>query len=303
MKFAIRDDDLNYFYTPKFIEENIKDIWDICPISMSAVPFIKGNWLENTKILEDLGPNNVSKDIIKKIQDDNQIYDVADNQELVSYIKNKIDENKVYLTIHAIHHRNEDKKLPEFENNFSIGAEFYTDRDLTYNLKGAVKHLEETFGQKITVFTPPQNLYSQKGFAAVISNKLNICGYPIQLKKDLKSYCGMYGLLNCIKLVLHKKFCKTKPYPYLIDLNSMSIMDHRSLQPGTNLDELYKDFEYVYSKGGNFVLSTHSYGFNHKMQGSDKTMGEVLKEFLLYAQKKDNVEFVAMDKIFEGVKK
>jgi hypothetical protein len=40
-------------------------------------------------------------------------------QELVSYIKNKIDENKVYLTIHAIHHRNEDKKLPEFENNFS----------------------------------------------------------------------------------------------------------------------------------------------------------------------------------------
>ena len=76
MKFAIRDDDLNYFYTPKFIEENIKDIWDICPISMSAVHFIKGNWLENTKILEDLGPNNVSKDIIKKIQDDKQIYDI-----------------------------------------------------------------------------------------------------------------------------------------------------------------------------------------------------------------------------------
>lgn len=68
-------------------------------------------------------------------------------------------------------------------------------------------------------------------------------------------------------------------------------------QPGTNIEELYKDFEYVYSKGGNFVLSTHSYGFNHKMQGSDKTMGEV---FLLYVKTKDNVEFVAIDKIFEG---
>jgi hypothetical protein len=303
MKFAIRDDDLNYFYTPKFIEENIKDIWDICPISMSAVPFIKGNWLENTKTLEDLGPNNVSKDIIKKIQDDNQIYDIADNQELVSYLKNKIDEKKVYLTIHAIHHRNEDEKLPEIGNNFPIGAEFYTNRNLTDNLKSAIEHLEKTFAQKIAVFTPPQNIYSQDGFEAVVSNQLNVCGYPIQLKKDLKSYCSMYGLLNCIKLVLHKKFYKTKPYPYLINLKTISIMDHRSLQPGTNLDELYKDFEYVYSKGGNFVLSTHSYGFNYKMQGSDKTMGEVLKEFLLYAQKKDNVEFVAMDKIFEGVKK
>ena len=68
MNFAIRDDDLNYFYSADFIENNIKDIWDICPISMSVVPFIKGNWIENTKVLESLGPNNVTEEIIEKIK-------------------------------------------------------------------------------------------------------------------------------------------------------------------------------------------------------------------------------------------
>lgn len=303
MRFAIRDDDLNYFYAPKFIEENIKDIWDICPISMSAVPFIKGNWLENTKILENLGPNNVSKDIIKKIQDDNTIYNIADNQELVSFIKQKINEEKIYLTIHAIHHRNEDDKLPEVGNNFPIGAEFYTNRDLTNDLNNAVEYLEKTFSQKITVFTPPQNLYSKKGFEAIVNNNLNICAYPLQLKKDLSKYVLMYGLFNTFKLVFHKKIYKTIPYPKMISTDKICIIDHRSLQPGSNVEKLYKDFDFVYSKGGDFVLSTHSYGFNHKMQGSDKTMGEVLKEFLLYVQKKENVEFVRLNKIFEGEEK
>ncbi len=300
MKFAIRDDDLNYFYTPKFIEENIKDIWDICPISMSAVPFIKGNWLENTRILEDLGPNNVSKDIIKKIQDDNQIYDVADNQELVSYIKNKIDEKKVYLTIHAIHHRNEDTILPTVRNNFTIGAEFYTDRDLTFDLKNAIEHLEKTFGHKITVFTPPQNLYSKKGFEAIVNNNLDMCAY-LPSVKDIGNSISIMGLLNYLKWFKFKLETKGKkiPYPYILKLPNVQIIEHRSLQPSTNIDELYEDFEYIYKKGDNFVLSTHSYGFNHKMIGSDKTMGEVLKEFLFYVQKKNDVDFISINNLFK----
>lgn len=298
MKFAIRDDDLNYFYTPKFMEDNIGDIWDICPISMSAVPFVKGNWIENTKILETLGSNNVSKEVLNQIQNDNQIYDIANNQELVGYIINKLNEKKIYLTIHAVHHRNEDSILPVVGNNFSIGAEFYTDRDLKNDLKNAVEHLEKTFKQEIIIFTPPQNLYSKKGFEAIASNNLNICAYPIQLKKDIGDYCALYGYLNCIKLVFHKKINKSKPYPYLIKVNSVSIIDHRSLQPATDVRKLYEDFEYVYSKGGDFVLSTHSYAFNYKMQGSDKTMGEILREFLLYVNKRKNVKFVSINKIF-----
>jgi len=298
MRFAIRDDDLNFFYSQEMIEENVKDIWNICPISMSVVPFIKGNWLKNTKLLEYLGPNNVSDNIVKDIQSDDEIFDISKNIKLVKYIKEKLSEGKVYLTIHAIHHRNEDKKLPEVGKNFPIGAEFYTDRDLTYSLKIAVKHLEAVFNQKIVVFTPPQNLYSKKGFKAIKNNNLNICGYPIQLKKDLLKYVSLYGFINLLKLIIHKKKYGTSPYPYLIKSNHIAVIDHKSLQPATNINKLYKNFDYVYSQGGDFVLSTHSYGFNYKMQGSDKTMGEVLKEFLLYVKSKDNIEFVTLDKIF-----
>ena len=300
MKFAIRDDDLNFFFNPNDIEKNIKNIWDICPISMSAVPFIKGNWIKNTKILEDKGPTNITDEIVQKIKKDNEIFDIANNKELVKYIKQKLKEKKIYLTIHAIHHRNEDKILPKLKKNFSIGAEFYTCTDLTNELLIAIKHLENTFDQKIKIFTPPQNIYNKKGFKAILNNGLNMCSYLPSLKNVLLCI-NIFGLNNYMKYAKYRLFNLglTAPYPYLIKSKKIKIMDHKSLQPGTCLIELYKDFEFVYSKGGNFVLSTHSYAFNYKMNGIDKTMGEVLREFLLFVKSKKNVEFVSLDKIME----
>ena len=35
------------------------------------------------------------------------------------------------------------------------------------------------------------------------------------------------------------------------------------------------------------------------MNNSEKNMGEVLKEFLEYVKRKDNVNFVSLNKIFE----
>ena len=302
MRFAIRDDDLNYFYSEDMIEENIKDIWDICPISMSAVPFIKGNWPKNTKILEDLGPGNVSSNILNNMINDNKVYDIAKNKNLVKYIKEKIIEGKVYITIHAIHHRNEDDVSPQVGKNFAIGAEFYTNRDLTKELSKAVKHLEKIFEQKIEVFTPPQNLYSEKGFEAVIANYLNFCAYPPSVKNNIFQSIKILGVNGYLKILFHKftqRDNKKTPYPKLLKINGALLMDHVSLQLGSSIDDLYKAFDSTYSKGGDFVLSTHSYGFNYKMMESDETMGEVLKTFLEYVSKKEDVEFVTLNKLFE----
>jgi predicted deacetylase len=297
MKFAIRDDDLNYFYDPEFVESNLKDIWDICPISMCVIPYVKGNWIKYTKILEDFGPNNVPEDIIKEIREDNKIYDIASNRELVGYIKEKIIENKIYLAIHGIHHKNDDVNLPRLKNNFSIRAEFFTNRDLTKDLEKAIKHMEQTFGQKITVFTPPQNIYSIKGFKAIANNRLNMCAYLPSLK-NIKTI-SMIGVDNYFKIFKFRLKNKRKPFPYPIKTSKIMIIEHRSLQPGTNITDLYEDFEYVYSKKGNFVLSTHSYGFSFNMKGSNRTMGEVLKDFLDYVTRKSGIKFVSLDKVFE----
>jgi hypothetical protein len=70
------------------------------------------------------------------------------------------------------------------------------------------------------------------------------------------------------------------------------------LQLGTDLEKLYSDFDFIYKKKGAFVLSTHSYGFNHKMHNSDMTMGDALKSFVKYAASKQNIEFVTLNRMF-----
>ena len=70
MKFALRDDDLNFFFNVSDIEKWYKNIWNICPVSMSAIPFVKGNWKINTNLLEKLGPNNIDDNVYLKIKSD-----------------------------------------------------------------------------------------------------------------------------------------------------------------------------------------------------------------------------------------
>jgi predicted deacetylase len=300
MKFAIRDDDLNYFYTKPFILKQAECIWDICPLSMSVIPYVKGNWLENVKKLESIGSSNLTKEVITEIRNDSHIYNISDNAELVEFIKEKILEKKVHITMHAIHHRNEDIKLPNVHNNFSIGAEFLTDRDLTDKVRSAKQYIESTFCQKINVFTPPQNLLSLKGFNAINKNNMGICGYLPSPKNPLK-LIKMIGLSNSVLYILHRLKFKGVyiPYPKALKFKGQSFVEHYSLQPGTNIEKLKKGFDIVYGLGGDFVLSTHSYAFNHTMTDSTLKMGAVLNEFLQYVKSKKNIQFVGLDELFE----
>lgn len=297
MKFALRDDDLNFFFSPDIIEKNFKDIWEICPVSMSVVPFIKGDWPKNVKEAEERGPGAINSTGVDKINADCAIYPVGDNTELVSYIKNKISKKKVYLAIHAIHHRNEDPIIPQFSNNFGTGAEFYTSRDLTLPLNAAKKYIESIFNQPIEIFTPPQNLLNLKGIEAITNNGLAICGDLPSLKKV--STIKILGMKNFIKYAAFKIKNKDIAYPYPLISNDFKIIGHQRLQPGTNIEKLYSSFEQTYKLNGSFVVSTHSYAFDYKMKSCTKTMGETLKEFIHYAAQKPNVQFVNLKQIFD----
>lgn len=301
MKFALRDDDLNYFFSPALIENNIRDIWEICPLSMSVIPFVMGNWEENLKLLEASEPGKVSEETIQYILNDNKVYDISENKELVDYIKSKMLEGKVYLTLHGVHHRNSDSILPEFKNNYSIGAEFFTSQDLSQSLSIAKSHIEKVFNQKIEVFTPPQNLYNYKGFKAIENCGMNICGYLPSVRKGVNETIKIIGLRNYISLINYKLSNRNNPripYGKFVNAGNSKIIEHRALQPGTRLDDLYADFDKLYDKGGDFVLSTHSCGFNTKMLTSDNLMGEALRKFLLYASTKSNVDFVPLNLLF-----
>ena len=296
MKFAIRDDDLNYFFDPAKIRNDYKDIWNICPISMSAVPFIKGNWPYWVDKFEKLGPGIIADDLIKKIYEDNKVYKLGQNKDLVDFIKDELKKNHIYITLHAIHHRNEDEIIPQFKNNFGVGAEFFTTRDLTQEVSRSINYLEELFGQKIEVFAPPQNLLNEKGVEAILNNKLAIIGsYPSIKNVNTLIRLGLYQYLKYMFFRLNNK---GRSYPYPLINRKIKIVNHYSLQPSTDLKKLYQHLEFVHKYNGVFILSTHSYGFDFRMRNSNKTMGQAVKEIIDYASTLKNVQFVNVKDVF-----
>lgn len=297
MKFALRDDDLNFFYKPEVIENNYKDIWDICPVSMSVVPYIQGNWPKNVLDFEKRGPGFFSEDEIEHIMQDDKIYKIDENFELVEYIKNKISERKIYLMHHSMHHRNHDYTIPNLSSNFGINAEFYTTRDLTNELRESIEYLEKLFCQKIEVFIAPQNIITANGLRAVLNNSLAICITIPSIHKF--STFNLLGVKNYCKYIFFKFFNHDLRYPFPISNNRLKIIDHYSLGVNTDLEQLYNKLMRIEKLNGNFVLATHSYGFNFKMQKYNMTLGDALCEIIDNLSKNGNVKFVSVNEIFK----
>ena len=301
MKFAIRDDDLNFYYTPDFIDKNLREVFEICPVSLAAIPLVKGNWKKNTETLEKVGPGAITVEIARAIRSDDKIFTIDQNQDLVGYIKEMISTNKISIAIHGIHHRNEDSSPPILVNNFSLGAEFHTDRNLTLPLQKGVQILERCFGEKIEVFTPPQNSYSLLGAQAVFESGLNVCGYLPSIR-NWKMFINLFGKANYLKYLNHRVQCKQRgldqPYPHVLRHKGHAIADHCALQPGTSSSLLMEKFRRVYAAGGHFVLSTHSYGFDYQMKDSRRSMKHCLLEILNEASKLSDVRFVSLNEIF-----
>ena len=191
MRFAIRDDDANFYTSPEELENCYADIWNDFPPTLSLISKVRGNWLYWVhQIYKDKHDTNWTA-----WQKDDVEYPIEANRDLVAFMKQKLKENKLDISFHAKHHRNEDPELPATRsNNYVRGAEYYTTRDLTTEIKEEVAHLNKVFDHKITVFTPPQNLLSMQGYRSVINAGLNLCGGGIPFYKKEKNLVSLDGL-------------------------------------------------------------------------------------------------------------
>lgn len=281
MRLAIRDDDTNFFTTPQELESCYRDIWQEIPVTLCLISQVKGNW---KKWVHQIYKDKHDTDWAAW-DADNQPHPIDDNKELVTYLKQKIAAGNVDVAFHAKYHRNGDNMLPaDMANNYIRGAEFYTDRDLTKYIKEEVQHLSRLFNHPITVFTPPQNLLSEKGYHAVINAGLNICGGGIPFYKKEKT---LKGLVNIAKQMAFKAVYRTSDYPYVLKYSDHNeIVYHYPLQPGTHLRTLTDAFDMVHSFNGDFVLSTHYVEFDYPMVYNEKLkMKHVLEAFLNHVSK------------------
>ena len=296
MKFVLRDDDINYHYTVEQLSHWYEGIIDICPISICIPAFIKGDFFYWNHLAENHLPSN-EEDWLK----DDKIYPIGDNKELVSFIKRLMEKGQASVSMHGIHHRNDEMEMGEVKGNFIRGAEFYTNRDYTQELAEAKQYLSNLFGIDICSFTPPQNMINEKGLKALLKNDLSLCAdIPVSYKRPFGLF-KIYGLLNTLKLYIYRIFYK-QLYPFIL-YNKIGFVFHKRLQPGKIVEDIKREFDFAYKKNGVFVLSTHSYGFDIKMYHYDMTMKEALMDILHYSQKFENVEYTTLHDLFDNKNK
>jgi hypothetical protein len=294
MRFAIRDDDTNYFTTPEELEHCYGNIWDTVTPSLFLISSVKGNWLYWVhQIYKDKRQTDWAG-----WQSDDTVYPIADNRALTAFLKDKINEGRLDVGFHAKYHRNGDDSLPqEVNNNYVRGAEFFTNRDLTDYIRTEVSQLEELLSCNISVFTPPQNLLSERGYQSVINAGLNLCGGGISSYKKQKD---LRGVVNLAKLISYKAFNGMGDYPYVQRFTTHNeIIHHYPLQPKTELKSLIASFEEVRKADGDFVLSTHYAEFNYLMEPNRKmTLKNTLEELLNHVSKY-NVTYTSLSELLK----
>ena len=295
MRFAIRDDDTNFFTTPTELQQCYGDIWHEFAPTLCLISKVKGDW---AKWVHQIYKDKQDTDWAAWTAD-NTPHPIENNTELVAFLKEKIKDGKLDVGYHAKYHRNQDSSLPqEMTNNYVRGAEYFTNRNVTNEIKEEVTHLNKLLNTNISVFTPPQNLLSQLGYECVLEADLNLCGGGITFykkEKDLK------GIINIGKQLAFKLINKEADYPHVLRYsNHTEIAYHYPLQPGTRLKSLIEDFEMVHKHNGDFVLSTHYVEFNYPMVYDENiTMKHVLMDFLDYISKYSDVQKMSLSQLLK----
>lgn len=292
MKFILRDDDINYHYNRAQLSKWYEGITDICPISICIPAFVKGDFFRWCKVFESREAYEESDWL-----NDNKMFPIGDNLELVDYLKSLIKDGKASISMHGIYHRNEEMDIPQVENNFIRGAEFYTNNDYTKEVEEAKKYLENLFSININSFTPPQNMINDNGFRALRNNRLSVCADLIRSPRRFRTCMSYYGIIGYIS-ILYYRFFKGRHYPYMITNGNINFIGHQRLQPCIKENEIIDSFEYCHKKNGIFVLSTHSYAFDQKMDDSELSMKQQLMRILNYSTKYKDIEYTTLQNLF-----
>lgn len=271
MKFAIRDDDTNYFTNPEKLESIYKDIWEICPISLAVVPF-QGCTRSGA--------------LPEKYWTGNKIFPINQNKALVNFLKEKIKENKISIMLHGYTHKDN-----------ANGFEFETSKNLYKKVRAGKEYLEKIFKTKIRSFVPPHNILSDNGLRAVVANELNIVNIPSFRfgKRPLSSKT----ITNLIKqkyfLLQHKHFY---PFPLMFE-DHKEIISH-CLTPLINFEQLKEVGDFYRKMNGDFCLAVHYWEFGVKQKYNTQfTVGERFQGFWNYIHKFKDIKFCTVDQLFE----
>lgn len=229
VKLIIRDDDCNFFTHPEDIEKVYRIIPDF-PVSFAVVPTVTDVYggCPETK------GNKIPMPI-------------GENQELVSYLKNRFDNKKCDILLHGITHgykfKPDGNKIPEMawrEQEF----------DLSENIKKQKEYLEKVLGITINCFVAPSNRILKNGIKAIYENKMNYSGIiPLDFQREVN--------IRSIKNYLNRIWIRTTlglPYPNVLTYNT-----HKELNACNtiNYDYLKRMYGYCQKLDSPMAINVH----------------------------------------------
>jgi hypothetical protein len=287
-KFAIRDDDPNYFTSPSELETAYSDLPDHIPISYAVVPF--HGCTQTPAIPEDKWEGT-------------EEYPLADNTELVSYLKEGLSDGSHSVMLHGYNH----VKYPS-------GPEFVAGDNLENRIQQGKAYLEELLETEVNIFVPPNNSFSRAGLDAVKSAGMATFYYPTPFdrprtpevafvtSRDLwfkyrNKTGGMTSFLKDADRFWrrgeHDVFMPVRPFPYEIrgvpEVTSVSLT---RTDGGSHIERIKQQMELADRRDGVFCLAVHYHSF------SDDSFRGRFYDLISYARNYLNPEFVCAEQLF-----
>lgn len=262
----IRDDDLSYWTNPEDIEKVYKPLFDRkIKISFATIPFA----------VQMFNAGNFDT----FYQDENSSMPIGENNDIVEYIKDKIEQGLVEIMLHGYNH------LYSFESQGIIKTATYENLEqsrinnknikfigeynyqcfhvLNKRTKEGKEYLEDIFKVKITNFVPPSNQIGKDGIKAIVNNNLNLSGLIGRKYNREITLKGMWTYLDRIKFSLQNRGVT---YPKISDYGKHKELTGYALTPITNLEKYQKQLDYCLENNLPFQIATHYWEINEELK-------------------------------------
>lgn len=287
-QFVIRDDDPSYFTDPSELKSAYSDLPDDIPVSYAVVPF---------------HGCTRSPAIPEKYWSGDAEYPLAENEELVTYLRDGLASGELDVMLHGYNHV-----------YYDGGPEFAAGDDLRGRLHRGREYLETLLNTEITVFAPPNNSFSRAGLDAVKSAGMATFYYPTPFDRprtpevafvtsqDLWfKYRHKTGGVTSFLTDAHRfwwrgehdVFMPVRPFPYKIrgapEITSVSLT-RTDGEP--HVERIKQQMELADRYDGVFCLAVHYHAF------SDDSFRRGFYDLISHARDYLNPEFVRAGQLF-----
>ncbi len=230
----IRDDDTNFFTKPEEITEAYGHYLGEIPITLACTPFVSEHSFLMEKLSGDRAQQFCQLNEIelnfdaRELADINRVYPLGDNESLVLFLSNLVQENKLEIAIHGYTHR-----------FYPDGAEFVNGHINFYNVRDAKSYLSKLFGRNINLFVPPSNKIDYEAFKNINLNNVDLVTSG---KIDFHSHIQAFGFYSELFFngFLKVKHLANKRMPNFFNFQGNNCIRSKTFRLDDNVDSFLK---------------------------------------------------------------